>query len=78
MTNLDNTKSRDDGVVIAYARDADTGDIVYRLCDYRHGDGQLDSDANPIWLLGYDDLLAEAGIDYDDLQSVNAASTEEI
>lgn len=34
-----------------YAYDLNSGDYVYRIPGHRHGDGQIDSDAEPVWLL---------------------------
>lgn len=28
------------------------GNYIYRDCGKRHGDGQLDTDDTPVWLLG--------------------------
>ena len=35
-----------------YARDIETGEIVYRIPGHRHGDGKVDNDLSPVWLLG--------------------------
>jgi hypothetical protein len=31
--------------------DVQDGELVYRIPGARHGDGQVDSDKNPVWLL---------------------------
>lgn len=43
-----------------YAIDAATDDMVYRIPGCRHGDGQLDSDDNPVWLLADDNDIGFA------------------
>lgn len=36
------------------------GEYIYRECGKRHGDGQLDTDEHPVWLLGdIGDMTAE-------------------
>lgn len=35
-----------------YAWDARNGQVVYRIPGLQHGDGQIDSDESPVWLLG--------------------------
>jgi hypothetical protein len=35
-----------------YAWDKRNGQVVYRIPGMRYGDGQVDTDDNPIWLLG--------------------------
>lgn len=35
-----------------YAWDKRNGQVVYRIPGHQHGDGQVDSDEHPIWLLG--------------------------
>ena len=35
-----------------YARCKVCGEYVYRYEGYHHGDGQVDSDENPVWLYG--------------------------
>ena len=37
-----------------YAVDQNTGDVVYRIPGYHHGDGQVDTDESPVWLLAGD------------------------
>ena len=45
-----------------YAYDLADGSPVYRIPGHRHGDGQVDSDEHPVWLLcSYRDL-DDAGI----------------
>lgn len=34
-----------------YAYDLNSGDYVKRIVGQRHGDGQVDSDEAPVWLL---------------------------
>jgi len=48
-----------------YARCDDCGKIVYRELGKLHGDGQLDTDESPVWLLGSkDDLPADATVPF--------------
>lgn len=34
-----------------YAYDVNAGEYVYRIPGQRHGDGQVDSDESPVWLI---------------------------
>lgn len=45
-----------------YAYDLNSGDYVKRLVGYQHGDGQVDSDESPVWLLTTEEE-AEAACD---------------
>lgn len=38
-----------------YAWDKRNGQVVYRIPGHQHGDGQVDSDESPVWLLGSED-----------------------
>lgn len=38
------------------------GEFVYRLVDFRHGDGSIDSDDNPIYLLTDENDMSEEDI----------------
>lgn len=40
-----------------YAWDKREGLVVYRLPGHRHGDGQVDSDDAPVWLVAQDQDL---------------------
>jgi len=35
-----------------YAWDKRNGEVVYRIPGHRHGDGQVDTDESPVWLVG--------------------------
>ena len=37
-----------------FAWDKTHGQIVYRILGHCHGDGQIDSDESPVWLLAGD------------------------
>jgi hypothetical protein len=47
-----------------YAYDLNSGDYVYRIPGHHHGDGQVDSDESPVWILT-DQETAEAACDGD-------------
>ncbi len=49
-----------------YAIDRTTGDVIYRIPGHQHGDGQVDSDERPVWLLAPD----QEPDDYDALPRV--------
>lgn len=53
-----------------YAWDKRNGEVVYRIPGHRHGDGQTDTDENPVWLLGdesnVDDITALPEVTIDD------------
>lgn len=49
-----------------YAWDKNEGLVVYRIPGHRHGDGQVDSDATPVWLVAEDQDLAH----YDSLDDI--------
>ena len=34
-----------------YAWDKRNGEVVYRIPGHHHGDGQIDTDEDPVWLL---------------------------
>lgn len=36
---------------IIYAYDVASGEYVKRIVGHRHGDGQVDSDESPVWLI---------------------------
>ena len=38
------------------------GNVVYRIPGHHHGDGQIDDDDNPVWLLAEDDRVAREGL----------------
>lgn len=42
-----------------YAWDQCNGRVVYRIPGQRHGDGQVDTDDNPVWLLGSEDDVTD-------------------
>lgn len=42
-----------------YGYDKRSGEYVYRIPGHRHGDGHVDSDDSPVWLLT-DEATAEA------------------
>jgi hypothetical protein len=44
-----------------YGYNKRTGDYVYRIPGHRHGDGQIDSDEQPVWLLT-DEQTAERAV----------------
>ncbi len=46
------------------------GSVVYRETGATYGDGSVDSDESPVWLLADDD------VDGDDLPEVNCGCTE--
>jgi len=50
-----------------YAWDKRNGQVVYRIPGHQHGDGQIDTDEQPIWLLGdeteVDDVAALPEVD---------------
>ena len=46
------------------------GEIVYRLEGHTHGDGQVDTDENPVWLLSDERSAADDGADIDSLPEV--------
>jgi hypothetical protein len=37
------------------------GQIVFRIPGHRHGDGQIDTDDNPVYLLGSAEMVEDAG-----------------
>jgi len=39
------------------------GNYMYRIDGYRHGDGQVDSDDAPVWLMTDEDTIIEVGLD---------------
>lgn len=43
-----------------YGYNPRTGDYVYRIPGHRHGDGQIDSDESPVWLLTTQEDAEEA------------------
>jgi hypothetical protein len=46
------------------------GQIVYRIPGHHHGDGQVDSDENPVWLLADEQMVRDSGKDPDNIQNV--------
>lgn len=50
------------------------GEIVYREPGKRHGDGQQDTDATPVWLLGSPDMLGDT--DRHSLPTVNCGCND--
>lgn len=46
-----------------FAWDKREGQVVYRIPGHQHGDGQIDSDESPVWLLAEDQEVEN----YDDL-----------
>lgn len=59
----------DDGERL-YAWCKSCGEVVYRLPGQRHGDGQVDSDDAPVWLLGNERDAASDGVDIDALPHI--------
>ncbi len=53
-----------------YAWDKTNGQAVYRIPGHQHGDGQVDTDDNPVWLLANDDDLARDQVDVYDLPEI--------
>jgi hypothetical protein len=47
------------------------GQYVYRIPGHRHGDGQVDSDESPVWLLADEREMRDAGVDLDTLPTVS-------
>jgi hypothetical protein len=43
-----------------YGYNPRTGDYVYRIPGHQHGDGQIDSDESPVWLLTTQEEADEA------------------
>jgi hypothetical protein len=54
-----------------WAVDSETNDIIYRISGHQHGDGQIDTDENPVWILADPQIAKENGIDIDTLPRVN-------
>ena len=54
-----------------FARCIKCGEIIVRYPGKQHGDGQIDSDASPVWLLADVQMVRDAGINPDDLQTVH-------
>lgn len=52
-----------------YAWDKRNGQVVYRIPGHLHGDGQVDSDDNPVWLLGDES-------DVDDISALPEVTTD--
>lgn len=51
-----------------YAYDKRTGEYVYRIPGHRHGDGQVDSDESPVWLItDEDEAMAASDGDVPDI-----------
>ena len=46
------------------------GDIVYRIKGHRHGDGQVDTDKNQVWLLSDERSAKQDGVDIDSLPEI--------
>jgi len=52
-----------------YSWDKRNGQVVYRIPGHKHGDGQVDSDEAPVWLIGSEDdiddvtMLPEVTVD---------------
>lgn len=46
-----------------YAFDKANGEYVYRIPGHRHGDGQVDSNDAPVWLLTDESAVIDAGLD---------------
>jgi len=56
-----------------YAYCIDCAQVIYRVPGYRHGDGQVDTDDNPVWLLGEP---LEQTIDIETLPRVHCGCTD--
>lgn len=54
-----------------YAYCPDCENYVYREPGKRHGDGQVDSDDHPVWLLADEDMVRAAGLDPKSLDTVD-------
>lgn len=59
-----------------YAYCPNCGEYIYRIPGHRHGDGQIDTDGSPVWLLTIAEALAEDGIDPDTLPEIPCGCTD--
>ena len=59
-----------------YATCTACGETVYRIPGYRHGDGQLDTDENPVWLLADWDNMTQADKDMSEKYSCQCGCTD--
>lgn len=50
-----------------YAWDKREGQVIYRIPGHQHGDGSIDSDDSPVWILGSEADVEAAGFDIGDL-----------
>lgn len=53
-----------------YAWDKSNGCVVCRIRGHKHGDGQVDSDETPVWLVSSDDAAEADGYRVEDLPEV--------
>lgn len=49
---------------------------VYRIPGHTHGDGQHDSDENPVYLLDYPEYMTDDEIEQADSRHVNCGCTD--